>query len=377
MLLTKEVEITLAGKWIKYYEDLGYEIPKVTRHYGGYESGGSYERTMTPNGTKIKVKIEDVPKGSSTARVQCQCDNCGKITEMSYSKYNKLHTENGITYCKQCNHLWTLRDKHWNWNPNKTEEDRISRRDISEYSVWTKSVLARDKYTCQKCGKPNDKYMAAHHIDSYDWCVEKRFDVKNGITLCGVCHKNFHMLYGYGNNTKEQFAEWYKKPIGELLDYNGEIPTCKPKFCIETQEYIPNVKQYSKDNDLCTTDIYMSANTLNSYKGNHYVDYEYYITLSQDKINEIILSSNVDTKRKIVQLDLNGNIINIFNSIKDACLYLNLGRITTSIGCVCRHKKGFKTAHGYKWEYLDYYYHNINSQLSPLELLNKYRVVMD
>ena len=28
MLLTKEVEITITGKYIKYFENLGYEIPR-------------------------------------------------------------------------------------------------------------------------------------------------------------------------------------------------------------------------------------------------------------------------------------------------------------------------------------------------------------
>lgn len=113
MLLTKEVEVTLAGKWIKYYENLGYEIPKVTRHYS-YKSGGNYERVMTPNGTKIKVKIEDVPKGSTSVRVQCKCDNCGKITEMSYAHFNRktLHEKNGITYCQKCSKIWNLGEKH-------------------------------------------------------------------------------------------------------------------------------------------------------------------------------------------------------------------------------------------------------------------------
>ena len=31
-----------------------------------------------------------------------------------------------------------------------------------------------------------------------------RTDVNNGITLCKTCHKEFHDIYGYTNNTKEQ-----------------------------------------------------------------------------------------------------------------------------------------------------------------------------
>ena len=32
--------------------------------------------------------------------------------------------------------------------------------------------------------------------------------VENGITLCVECHKKFHMLYEYGNNTLEQFKKF-------------------------------------------------------------------------------------------------------------------------------------------------------------------------
>ncbi len=165
MLISKEVEITLAGKWIKYYEDLGYEIPRVTRHYE-YKNHSSYSRRFCPNGTKIKVKVEDLPLGSSSARVKCQCDNCGKITEMSYSKYVEQNT-NGITYCFDCKKIRTLGEKHFNWNPSLTQEERERRRHYSEYSEWTKRVLARDNYICKKCNKNIDSNGCAHHIDGY------------------------------------------------------------------------------------------------------------------------------------------------------------------------------------------------------------------
>jgi hypothetical protein len=40
---------------------------------------------------------------------------------------------------------------------------------------------------------------------------------KDGITLCEKCHKEFHRLYGYGENTKEQFEEFKFKYTSELL----------------------------------------------------------------------------------------------------------------------------------------------------------------
>ena len=50
--------------------------------------------------------------------------------------------------------------------------------------------------------------MNSHHLDGYDWCKERRIDINNGVCLCENCHKEFHKIYGYGNNTKEQYIEF-------------------------------------------------------------------------------------------------------------------------------------------------------------------------
>ena len=41
-----------------------------------------------------------------------------------------------------------------------------------------------------------------------NWCRERRIDITNGVCLCEVCHKEFHKLYGKGDNTKEQYIEF-------------------------------------------------------------------------------------------------------------------------------------------------------------------------
>lgn len=89
------------------------------------------------------------------------------------------------------------------WNPNLTDEDRQDRNYIDGYKEWRTSVYKRDNYTCQICGSNNN--LNAHHIDGYKWCIEKRLDINNGITLCKDCHTKFHKNYGYKHNTKEQY----------------------------------------------------------------------------------------------------------------------------------------------------------------------------
>jgi len=57
-----------------------------------------------------------------------------------------------------------------------------------------KSILERDKYTCQKCEKKPiaKRDLIIHHIKSWNEFSELRFDSTNLITLCGKCHKNVH-----------------------------------------------------------------------------------------------------------------------------------------------------------------------------------------
>lgn len=48
----------------------------------------------------------------------------------------------------------------------------------------------------------------AHHLDGFHWCIEKRYDSNNLVTLCKTCHRDFHSAFGNRNNTKEQFLEF-------------------------------------------------------------------------------------------------------------------------------------------------------------------------
>ncbi len=99
------------------------------------------------------------------------------------------------------------------YNESIPIEERINRRILPEYRIWRESVYNRDKYICQCCGYNKGKILVAHHLNSYMKYKEDRFDVNNGITLCEECHKKFHSMYGYGNNTREQFNDFINKKV--------------------------------------------------------------------------------------------------------------------------------------------------------------------
>lgn len=127
---------------------------------------------------------------------------------------NLLHRKYGCSHCLSEAHSG---ENHHNYNPNLTNEDRLklSRHDIENIQnikKWRREVYRRDNYTCQICCKRNGFgktiYLNAHHLNGWSWCVEGRFDINNGITLCKDCHNLFHGVYGNKNNTKNQFEEF-------------------------------------------------------------------------------------------------------------------------------------------------------------------------
>lgn len=105
-----------------------------------------------------------------------------------------------------------IKEDHWHWNPNKTDEERQDDRKYIEYIQWRKAVFERDNYTCQCCGDNVGGNLNAHHISSYTNDKDNRTNVDNGITLCDKCHilgkHSYHKIYGVSDSTKEKFDKW-------------------------------------------------------------------------------------------------------------------------------------------------------------------------
>lgn len=286
-LLTKEVDVCLAGNNIKYYEGLGYQIPRRK----------SYGRMSVPIGTTITVKIEDVLP-CSMVNVELKCDNCGRHTLSTYCDYNK-HNHNGLTYCENCaNTVLHSGKNNPNYKPEIAEEERNNRRNYPAYKDFVKRVLARDNYTCQCCNRQsnNDIEIEVHHLGGYHWCIEKRTDDANGITLCTDCHSNYHSLYGKLNNTKEQFEEWIGHTIENLKIYNGILSSAKRVYCLEDGKVYCNAIQASKFYGIHYVTIYNICNHKSvSSNGYHFLWEHEYLMKTSNEIEMIkhMLPSNI------------------------------------------------------------------------------------
>jgi hypothetical protein len=229
MIIQKTIEVSLHSKNIKYFESLGYNIPKYHR-YG-------HKHLFVPRGSKITVKVSDLQPNYSK-KVLCKCDVCGKEKEVIFQQITR---HNGEYICIKCSHTtdefrkkcgWAkgtnlskehkrkLCDNNWQakhrgnkspfWNPNLTDEDRSKNHSVSGFNSWRTKVKKRDKYTCQKCGYvaiPNDGTICVHHINNFAEFKEQRTDVDNGITFCQNCHISFHKRFG-AKTTKEHLKEF-------------------------------------------------------------------------------------------------------------------------------------------------------------------------
>jgi hypothetical protein len=143
---------------------------------------------------------------NSVTKVKVRHNVCGTIFE---TKPNHLANGHGCPRNECCRKRG---EEHYRWNPNLTDEERranMSRTSINEYNRWRVAIYKRDNYHCviDNCKCTN---LNAHHLNSWDTYTNQRYDINNGITLCEKHHKDFHSIYGYGRNTKEQFLEYMK-----------------------------------------------------------------------------------------------------------------------------------------------------------------------
>lgn len=149
--------------------------------------------------TIIKEVDRKSKKNNRRFIVKCHCKEKWEIPASSIYKTKE---------CWKCAHktssIKISGENSILFNPNLTEEERNEKR-YSSNKIAKK--FRKENPLCEKCGSKAD---CVHHKNGWNLFPKERTDTKNLSSLCNLCHENFHKIYGYGNNTKEQFNSWIK-----------------------------------------------------------------------------------------------------------------------------------------------------------------------
>lgn len=300
---------------------------------------------------------------TTTEDIEFICDKNHKF----YMSWNEF--QNG-TRCPICDIKNRSGINHWKYNPNITKKEREKKRlYLGEeiYNNWHNSVFERDNYTCQCCGDNHGGNLEAHHINSYNWDKENRFNIDNGITLCNKCHKKFHHLYGYGNNTKKQFEEFYQLYASYKVNIKSTNNNLKLKKIKENQKIIQfdlkgnvikewdNIYEIKKKLYYIIKDIrYIKRCCDNKVKTAYGFIWSFKKDINIKNFNkeDFLMIHNNSTNKAVIQLDLQNNFIHKWDSLLEADKKTHIN--FKNISACCRHKR--KTTHGYKWIFAEEYY---------------------
>ena len=93
------------------------------------------------------------------------------------------------------------------------------------------------------------------------------------------------------------------------------------------------------------------VNHINLDRTDNRVENLEWITSSENQKHKYENGNYTTSNRKVIQMDLDGNQLAIFDSVIAAANALGVSR--QGIDRVCKGIYGRKTAHGFKWKYLD------------------------
>lgn len=156
----QRIEVKLNGNNVKYYKELGYDIPLK-------KSKCNDNNMVIDLGKSIIVKLEDLPHGSN-AKVDVQCDVCGKVIKRRYNAYYELHTF-GLDCCDNCGHekVKKVNSDKYGEEYSKKLEDTISKRENTNIKNFGVKYPSQNEDIKQKTKNTNlERYGFEHPLQS-------------------------------------------------------------------------------------------------------------------------------------------------------------------------------------------------------------------
>jgi len=155
----------------------------------------------------------------------CSQPNCNNMHKITYN--NLMRGYNEELHCSECIMKFNIKrgENHPCWKESLTEEDRQNRLLTPGFAIWRRNVLNRFERKCIVSGKED---IIVHHLYNWRDYPQYRVDINNGVCLTKDLHIEFHRKYGYGENSIQQFREFYKDKTGEELGQKLGDPVLEP-----------------------------------------------------------------------------------------------------------------------------------------------------
>ena len=189
MLLSKTAMVKWNASNKKHYEGLGYKYTKI--------------------GDEFEVNIEDLQK-SSTSKVKCLCDYCGKELSWRYCDYNRSVKNDYKTYCNICSYMNTYYNSInfkslYDWCIENNRQDVLNRWDYELNGCSPKDICyaSSSKKYWFKCDKHTEHKSELKNIGS--------FTSSKGSIKCNQCNSIAqYILDNFPNKKLEEVWDFEK-----------------------------------------------------------------------------------------------------------------------------------------------------------------------
>lgn len=163
------------------------------------EGVGSYWNCLCECGTEHTVKAQPLKEGKSKS---CGCLQKEHSAKTAYKIARDYRISKGL-------------------DPDKPmQEERELER--ARFAALRAEIFKRDSYTCACCSVVGSK-LNVHHIQTWAFAPELRFEESNLVTLCVPCHKVVHKgnFNAPPDETISIFLQGYTKVIAGYQDKEG------------------------------------------------------------------------------------------------------------------------------------------------------------
>jgi len=80
--------------------------------------------------------------------------------------------------------------------------------DPEKRKTWILGVKQKNGFKCFIKGETNKKSLCCHHLNTWNWCVDGRYDINNGILIHKDIHQHFQKLFGFADVKTEDFERF-------------------------------------------------------------------------------------------------------------------------------------------------------------------------